>query len=119
MPEQPLPGMSALPAPAGFINSAFVTANTPDPNPDDASAQATLNAIIITPPQFSGTPAVSGSNFVFSVTNSVAGQTNVLQSSTNLVNWLSIYTNVGSFTFTNAIDPHYPSRFYRDLILGP
>jgi uncharacterized repeat protein (TIGR01451 family) len=106
-------------ASGALINSAFVTANTPDPNPDDASAQATLNAIIATPPQFSGPPTVSGSNFVFSVTNSVAGQTNVVQSSTNLVNWISIYTNVGSFTFTNTIDPHYPSRFYRDLITGP
>jgi len=103
---------------SNFINTAFVTANTPDPNPDDSSASATLNAIVPVPPHLAGPATVSGSNFVFSVTSG-ANQTNVLQSSTNLVTWIPIFTNVGPFTFTNAIDPLHPSRFYRDLITGP
>jgi len=56
--------------------------------------------------------------FRFTITSG-ANQTNVIQASTNFVNWIPIFTNVGSFTFTNAIDPNHPFRFYRDLILGP
>jgi hypothetical protein len=48
-----------------------------------------------------------------------SGQTNVVQSSTNLINWVPVFTNVGPFTFTNTILPGYPVQFYRDLILGP
>jgi subtilisin-like proprotein convertase family protein len=69
------------------------------------------------PPQF-GNLAVSNGLFQFAITSG-ANQTNVIQASTNLVNWIPIFTNVGSFTFTNAIDPNYPFRFYRDSIPGP
>ncbi len=103
----------------GFFTSyAIVTAGTPDLNPDDASASATLNAIIVTPPQLSGAATGSGGKFLFSVTSG-SGQTNVVQSSTNLINWVPVFTNVGPFTFTNTILPGYPVQFYRDLILGP
>ncbi len=105
-------------AAGALINSAFVTANTPDPNPDDASAQATLNAMVTTPPQLVSPVVATNGTFQFSVT-SASDQTNVLQSSTNLVNWIPIYTNVGPFSFTNAIDPNHPSQFYRDIITGP
>jgi uncharacterized repeat protein (TIGR01451 family) len=101
-----------------FTSTAFVTAGTPDPNPDDASASATLNAIIVTPPQLSGAATGSGGKFLFSVTSG-SGQTNVVQSSTNLINWVPVFTNIGPFTFTNTILPGYPVQFYRDLILGP
>jgi uncharacterized delta-60 repeat protein len=67
-------------------------------------------------PQF-GSLVISNGTVQFTVTSGPA-QTNVIQASTNLINWIPIYTNVGSFTFTNAVDP-YPFRFYRDLILGP
>jgi subtilisin-like proprotein convertase family protein len=69
------------------------------------------------PPQF-GNLAVSNGLFQFAITSG-ANQTNVIQASTNLVDWIPIFTNVGSFTFTNAIDPNYPFRFYRDSIPGP
>jgi hypothetical protein len=36
---------------------------------------------------------------------------------TNLVNWIPIYTNVGSFIFTDPKATNYPDRFYRDLTL--
>jgi uncharacterized repeat protein (TIGR01451 family) len=101
-----------------FINSAFVTAATPDFNPDENSAQAALNAIVVGPPVLAGPVVATNGTFQFSIVSG-PGQTNVIQSSTNLVNWVPIYTNVGSFTFTNAMDPNNPSRFYRDLILGP
>jgi uncharacterized delta-60 repeat protein len=68
-------------------------------------------------PQF-GSLVISNGTVQFTVTSGQT-QTNVIQASTNLINWIPIYTNVGSFTFTNTIDPNYPFRFYRDLILGP
>jgi len=74
-------------------------------------------ASLVQSPQF-GNLVVSNGLFWFTITSG-ANQTNVIQASTNLVNWIPIFTNVGSFTFTNAIDPSHPFRFYRDLILGP
>jgi len=103
---------------SNIVNSAFVTASTADPNPDDDSAFAALNSNVVSPPQLSGIATASGGKFLFSITSG-ASQTNVVQASTNLINWVPIYTNVGSFTFTNTIAPGYPFRFYRDLILGP
>src|ERR1035437_6282490 len=68
-------------------------------------------------PQF-GSLVIPNGTVQFTVTSGQT-QTNVIQASTNLINWIPIYTNVGSFTFTNTIDPNYPFRFYRVLILGP
>jgi hypothetical protein len=101
-----------------LYNTAIVSANTPDPNPSDDFASYTISSGVIPPPQLSGAATASGGKFVFSVISG-PNQTNVIQSSTNLISWLSIYTNVGPFTFTNTIVPGYPVQFYRDLILGP
>ena len=49
----------------------------------------------------------------------IAGLTNIIQASTDLVSWTGIFTNsagVCEFTDTNAIN--YPDRFYR-AVLGP
>jgi hypothetical protein len=56
-----------------------------------------------------------GGTFQFSIA-SQSGQTNIVQWSTNLVNWLPIVTNVGPFTYTNTAVSGYPYRFYRVLI---
>lgn len=40
-------------------------------------------------------------------------QTNVVEASTNLVNWVPIYTNLGPLIFTDAAANSYPYRFYR------
>ncbi len=54
-----------------------------------------------------------GSNgFNFSV-YAPAGSNVVIQVSTNLVNWKSIYTNSGSFMFTDTNATNYSQRFYR------
>ena len=100
-----------------LTNSAVVGSTTSDLNPDDNSASIVVTVGVEQPPQF-GSLVVSNGTFQFTITSG-ANQTNVIQASTNLVNWIPIFTNVGSFTFTNAIDPNYPFRFYRDLILGP
>jgi uncharacterized repeat protein (TIGR01451 family) len=101
-----------------FVNSAIVSAATPDPNSSDDFATATITAGIVGPPQFTGSFVVGNRMFQFSVASG-ANQTNVIQASTNLLNWVPIYTNVGSFTFTNTILPGQPVQFYRDFILGP
>jgi uncharacterized repeat protein (TIGR01451 family) len=101
-----------------FDNIAIVSASTPDPNPSDDFATATITAGIVGPPQFTGSFVVGNRMFQFSVASG-ANQTNVIQASTNLLNWVPIYTNVGPFTFTNTILPGQPVQFYRDFILGP
>ncbi|HTA94849.1 MAG TPA: DUF11 domain-containing protein, partial [Verrucomicrobiae bacterium] len=101
-----------------FVNTASVTTVTPDPNPDDNSASATITAGAPTPPQLSGTLTAANHTFQFTIT-SAANQTNVVQASTNLVNWIPIYTNVGPFTFTDPKASNYLDRFYRDVIIGP
>ena len=101
-----------------FVNSAIVSAATPDPNPSDVFATATITAGVVGPPQFTGSFVVGNRAFQFSVASG-ANQTNVIQASTNLLTWVPIYTNVGPFTFTNTILPGQPVQFYRDFILGP
>jgi hypothetical protein len=101
-----------------FNNSAIVSATTPDPNPDDDFASTNITVVVGTPPHISG--VVMNTNGTFQLTiNSQPGQTNVVQASTNLVNWVPIRTNVGSFIFTDPNSTNYPYRFYRDFIPGP
>ena len=48
--------------------------------------------------------------------NGVVNQTIVVEASTNLVNWQSIWTNTLSTVSTNFVDPqwvNFPRRFYR------
>jgi sugar lactone lactonase YvrE len=42
----------------------------------------------------------------------------IIQASTNLVNWINIYTNTPPFTFTDSMATNFPCRYYRAL-LGP
>lgn len=72
------------------------------------------------PPQFASA-ALSGTNFTFLVTNSVAGATNYILTSTNLAlplaDWTRLATNVfdarGNLAFTNRVNQNQPVRFYR------
>ena len=51
------------------------------------------------------------------------GQTNILQVSTDLVHWVPIFTNAGSYsnfgpaTIADPVSQSYRSRFYRFRIL--
>jgi uncharacterized repeat protein (TIGR01451 family) len=100
-----------------IVSSAIVSASTSDPNPDDDSASVTVNVGLSTPPQLSAAYTGSGGTFKLSVTGT-AGQNYTVQASTNLVNWVPIYTNSGSFIFTDSNTASYPYRFYRALV-GP
>ncbi|HEY3763383.1 MAG TPA: protease pro-enzyme activation domain-containing protein [Verrucomicrobiae bacterium] len=103
-----------------FLNVATVGANTPDPNSDDDSAFWTINSA-------GGIPApvlssvLSGGNsgpFEFYVGVS-AGETNVVQGTTNLITgpWIPLITNngTGPFTFTNTYITN-STVFFRDVI---
>jgi hypothetical protein len=104
-----------------FINSAIVSATTPDPNPDEDFASTNITVGVVTPPprpHISGVVLTTNGTFQLTIT-SQPGQTNVVQASTNLVNWVSIRTNVGPFIFTDTNATNYPYRFYRDFIPDP
>jgi uncharacterized repeat protein (TIGR01451 family) len=114
--------VTVQPASAGLFTSyAIVNANTPDPNPDDDSASATINAGTIAPPQLTNTLVNINGTFQLTV-NGQSGQEYIVQASTNLINWVSIYTNpppfVSPFTFTDSNATNYLDRFYR-VITGP
>jgi autotransporter-associated beta strand protein len=76
-------------------------------------------SVTYAPPTFAGA-VLSGTNFTFLVTDSVAGATNYILTSTNLVlpltNWTRLATNVfdagGNLAFTNGVDQNQPARFY-------
>jgi uncharacterized repeat protein (TIGR01451 family) len=103
----------------GYVNSASVSAITPDPNPDDDSASSTVIVGSGAPPQLSATVAAGNGQFKFSIT-SAPTQINIIEATTNLAAgpWVPIYTNTGSFTFTNLFLTNYPDVFFRDRV-GP
>jgi uncharacterized repeat protein (TIGR01451 family) len=102
-----------------IVSSAIVNAGTPDPNSDDDSASATVNVVVPSAPQLSAN--FTGSNGAFKMTvTGTPGQNYTIQASTNLVTgpWVNVFTNSGSFIFTDSNATNYPYRFYRALI-GP
>lgn len=99
-----------------LLNSAVASAETPDPNTDDNSATASINAFVPAPAVLSG---ASISNGVFRLTvTGTPGINYTVQASTNLFNWTSIYTNSSPFLFTDPYASSFPTRFYR-TISGP
>ena len=75
-----------------------------------------------------GTPAAPGrpqlrvmngaSGVQLTVSNLTGSSSAILQASTNLVNWQSLYTNTMPYTFTDAPATSFRSRLYRAQ-LGP
>ena len=96
-----------------YTNSATVDAFTGDPNPDDNTIVSVANVAASVPPSLTGIlPAGSSGHFTFAV-GGTPGTTVVIQASTNLVNWVPIYTNVAPFEFTDLNTTNVPDRFYR------
>jgi uncharacterized repeat protein (TIGR01451 family) len=99
-----------------FYNFASVSADTADPNPDDDSTSTTVTVGAITPPQLSASLNKGSGTFQFTVSNGQSGQQYIVQASTNLVNWVNVYTNPAysvPFTFTDTNVSSYGSHFYR------
>lgn len=99
-----------------LLNSAIASADTPDPNLDDNTATVIVNVGIPAPAALSGASVTNGV-FNLGVTGT-PGINYTVQASTNLVNWLSIYTNSSPFIFTDPYASNYPTRFYR-TVSGP
>ena len=80
---------------------------------------AQVNLVVAAPPKIS-MEALSGSQFIFSGSNGIAGWKYYVLSSTNLAlpiaKWPVIATNMfdgnGNFSFTNPTDPSLPQTFY-------
>jgi uncharacterized protein (TIGR03790 family) len=72
------------------------------------------------PPQLSAPLAVGGGVYQMNV-NSVSGQTWALQTSTDLVNWVSVFTNQsgGSTDYVYTNTANLPAQFYRAFLTTP
>lgn len=94
-------------------NTSYATASasTPDFNPADIFASTTVLVINPNPPQFSN--IFANTNGMFRLTVTSPSLLTIIQASTNLVDWTSIYTNTPPFTFTDSNAASYPYRFYR------
>lgn len=100
-----------------LVDAATVQTGTPDPNPDDASAIATVTVIS---PTISLVPTLSGNH---TLQISIPGPTNVglsfvIQANTNLIstNWVNIYTGAPPILFTDPAQNNYRQRFYRAVV---
>lgn len=96
------------------INSAIVSADTPDQNPADGSASVVLNVV-----QSASAPTLGGSVNNGKFLLSIGGGSSfpvIIQASTNLVNWVNISTNTPPFTFTDTVSAGFPDRFYRAVV---
>ena len=100
-----------------YTNTATVTSDTTDPNSDDDVAVATVTVVAPVPPALMPAILSNGAGFQLSVTSN-DGLNTTVQASTNLVNWVNLFTGVSPFVFTDTSASNYPSRFYR-AIVGP
>ena len=63
-------------------------------------------------------PASANGQFSFTVTGT-AGQSYIVQASTDLVNWASVQTNTAPFVFVDTSAASFSQRFYRTATLTP
>jgi len=99
---------------ANLTDTASVASDTTDVNPDNNSASVTVTSQSA-PPQLTGSYVGSDGAFHFNVSG-YAGSSVIVQASTNLVNWLNLYTNQSPFTYTNLDATNYSQRFYRAVV---
>lgn len=94
----------------------YFAATTYDNNGDESvfSAEATYT-VPVTPPTLD-TPMSTGNQFSFSVSG-VTGYQYVVQTSTNLTDWVSLQTNTAPFTFVDPNAVAFSQRYYRTYYL--
>ena len=79
------------------------------------------NEAVYTVPTVAATLAVlpgSAGGFSFSVSG-ISGYEYVVESSTDLINWIPVQTNTAPFTFTDPTAAEMPQCFYRAYYLPP
>lgn len=99
-----------------IVNSAIVQADTPNPDSSDNSAAVAVNIVSsLSPPQVAGASVSGGGAFHLTISNPTSSSV-IVQASTNLVNWINVYTStLSSITFTDSATTNYHDRFYRAL----
>lgn len=97
----------------GVVNSAIVSASTPDQNSADSTASVTFNVQPVAAPAMK---VLSGTGGKFGFTISGTTYPVVIQASTNLVNWVNLSTNTPPFSFTDTVSSVYKYRFYRGIV---
>jgi hypothetical protein len=108
-----------------YLESVSLTANKLGSFPYQDDLTGATGTLVINPapsplPVLTNAFRLPNGAFQFTVTNLTSGKTNVLQASTNLVNWTNLYTNVsstGGFTYTDNGAVNLRSRFYRARVL--
>lgn len=97
------------------VNLASVSADTPDQNSADSSASAIFNVTESLPAPGLSSLGFANGQFYLTASGNSDYQV-IIQSSTNLVNWVNISTNFPPFTFTDTVSSSFPYRFYRALV---
>ena len=102
-----------------FTNSATVSSTTTDPNPDDDTVVSSFTVSAPpAPPVLASLPAATATNSFQLYINGDPGYATVVQASTNLINWVNVFTGTPPFYYTNFGTTNYPRRFYR-AVVGP
>ena len=86
------------------------------PYQDDFTGLTATLVILSALPVLTNGIRLPNGTFQLTVTNLTVGKTNVLQGSTNLVNWTNLYTNAGpstGFTYVDNAAATLKHRFYR------
>jgi len=100
-------------------NTATASAGTVDPNPADDSANLQVSVNYPQPPQITSTVfANSNGTFRISVADpDVTTPSMVIQASSNLLNWVNVYTSTPPYTYVDSTATNYPRRFYRVVLM--
>ncbi|HEU5071226.1 MAG TPA: hypothetical protein VFV96_12540 [Verrucomicrobiae bacterium] len=101
---------------AGWAGTADITLTVTDAS--GARGFATFTLTVLPNPPVLNSFAVSGQNFQLTVSGN-AGLNYYLQTSTNLTDWQTVFTNLNAtppFVWSDAGTTNYRSRFYRVLL---
>jgi uncharacterized repeat protein (TIGR01451 family) len=99
------------------VNSAVVNTGTPDPNPDDDTAFATVSFVPLTATL---TPIYTNGTFHISIPGPTSPSlTVIIQSSSNLVstNWVNVFTGQPPIDFVDPAPTGASQKFYRAILL--
>ena len=80
------------------------------------SSNAVLSVYVTASPTLNS-PVVSGGNQIQFYIAGVPGFKYGVQGSSNLIDWVSLFTNISPFTFTDTNAPNLQQRFYRSVYL--
>jgi hypothetical protein len=99
-----------------FLNYATASADTSDANSNDNFASVLTTVAVPGSPQISGPFTYNNGAFQLTISGPVSPAfPTVIQLSTNLLNWVNVFTGTPPFTYT---DPNATnsSRFYRAVV---